>query len=501
MGRLWRPLSESRPSPMAEIIMRSANLERPFLSEPSARIRAHILALLLALVGALIAATAIHAPVRTVVALGGLLSVGLTWLMRRRAWFLLCCVVIPAIGAGELWMVEIGGGTLITPSLLVVAVWATGFFLAVLFEKDQSFWRLPLVGSFAVFWLAILLSVINSVSVLHWARGLLEAILGFAFFAYPNVYLKNREQLSVCLRVLSWLAVFTVVFGVLQYSAFDSFGSLFPFLYSKAEIPIIEIWQARGRMVANWLHPSDFGSLLNIVAPIALYSWLNARKNRLVPLLVFLLIATGIFLTATRTPIIAFCLSSALLCFLMRGRRAGLLIMTGAAILLLLGPSLFSIASQRFQFSEEENVETLQGRSLLWLEAVSFFVQHPAVGIGARNFPDRTLAYPGIMQNTHNVYLETAAETGAIGLLAFIYLLYRALRVDFNGAKTRLPRELQNLRHALLCSSLAIMVESLTDNDFYVWQVWCLFWLIRGLSAAIAARPEAFVGNHATATA
>ena len=105
------------------------------------------------------------------------------------------------------------------------------------------------------------------------------------------------------------------------------------------------------------------------------------------------------------------------------------------------------------------------------------------------------------MQNTHNVYLETAAETGAIGLLAFLNLLYRALRVDFNGAKTRLPRELQNLRHALLCSSLAIMVESLTDNDFYVWQVWCLFWLIRGLSAAIAARPEAFVGNHATATA
>ena len=161
--------------------------------------------------------------------------------------------------------------------------------------------------------------------------------------------------------MLSWLAVFTVVFGVLQYSAFDSFGSMFPFLYSKAEIPIIEVWQAQGRMVANWLHPSDFGSLLNIVAPIALYSWLNARKNRLVPLLVFLLIATGIFLTATRTPIIAFCLSSALLCFLMRGRRAGLLIMTGAAILLLLGPSLFSLASQRFQFSEEEKSRNCAG--------------------------------------------------------------------------------------------------------------------------------------------
>jgi len=63
------------------------------------------------------------------------------------------------------------------------------------------------------------------------------------------------------------------------------------------------------------------------------------------------------------------------------------------------------------------------------------------------------------------------------------------------------PQELQNLRYALLCSSLAIVMESLTDNSFYVWQVWCLFWLIRGLSAAIAARPEAFIGDHETAAA
>ncbi len=80
--------------------MTSANLERLLLSEPSARIRAHILALLLAVAGAMIAATAIHAPVGTFVVLGGLLGVGLAWLMRRWAWFLLCCVVLPAIGAG-----------------------------------------------------------------------------------------------------------------------------------------------------------------------------------------------------------------------------------------------------------------------------------------------------------------------------------------------------------------------------------------------------------------
>ena len=479
--------------------MRSANLEARLLNEPSAR-EGHVFEMLLALTGALIAATAISAPVATVVVLGGLLSVGLARLMRRRAWFLLCCVVIPVIGAGELWTVEIGGGTLIAPSLIVAALCMLGFFLAVLLRKDQPFWQLPLISSFAAFSLAILLSVIHAVSVLHWARGLLEAILGFAFFVYPSVYLRNRQQLNLCLRVLIWLAAFTVIFGLLQFTLFDSVRSFFPFMYSGLEIPFIELWQAQGRMVANWVHPSDFGSLLNIAAPIALYFSLNNKKNRSVSLLAFLLIAVGIFLTATRTPIIAFWLSNTLLFFLMRGRRAGLYMATaGALILVLLLSPLFSVGLQRFKFSEQENLVSAESRGLIWLEAASFFIQHPVIGIGARNFPDQTV----VEANTapHNVYLEVAAETGAIGLMAFLYLLYRALRIDLNRGNSALPQELQNLRYALLCSSLSIVLESFTDNDFYVWQVWCLFWLIRGLSGAIAARPQAFTENHATAIA
>jgi len=404
-------------------------------------------------------------------------------------------MVIPLIGAGELWTFQVGAGTLIAPSLIVVAACAIAFFLAVLCTKDESFWQLPLVGSFAAFWLAILLSVIHSVSLLHWARGLLEAILGFAFFAYPCVYLKNARQLDLCLRVLVCLAAVTVIFGLLQYAFFDYFRNLFPLLYNQLEIPFIEEWQANGRMVANWVHPSDLGSLLNIAAPIALYFYLSVKKSRLVPLAIFLLIAAGIFLTATRTPIIAFCFANTLLIFRMRGRRAGLYVAAGALVLALLGSLLFSAGLQRFKFSQQENLITLERRSLVWLEALSFFAQHPIIGIGARNFPDLGMAEANMA--THNVYIEVAAETGAIGLLAFLYLLYRALRIDLHRGKGSLPQELQDLRYALLCSSLSIMVESLTDNDFYVWQVWCLFWLIRGLSAAVASRPAAFLQTNA----
>jgi len=477
----------------------SSNIEGPFLSGESTWIREHMPALVIATLGAMVAGVAIYAPLSTILVLGMMLSVAVAPYVRRRAWSLLCFLVIPAIGLGQLGRFETNSGTLISPSLIVVAVWAAGFFMTVLSEEDQSLWRLPLVGAFAIYLLSIVLSVINSVSVLHWARGLLEASLGYAFFVCPILYLKNREQLNVCLRVLVGLAVITVLFGVFQYIAFESLRDLFPLFYSAKEIPFIEHWQEARRMVANWVHPSDFASLLNIAAPIALYSVLSTRKSRLMRLVTFLIVATGVMLAATRTPIIAFCFSSALLCFMMRARKAALFMITGAAVVLLLGPSLFSHTAERFKFSEEANLTSFDERRLLWLQAASFFAQHPVVGIGMRNYMD----YPVLSDPTlatHNVYLETAAETGAIGLFAFLYLLYRGFRVDFRGGETRLPGELQDLRRALLCSSIAIMVEGLTGNDFYVWQVWCLFWLIRGLSVAMSAKPEGFRGNSETAT-
>jgi len=176
-------------------------------------------------------------------------------------------------------------------------------------------------------------------------------MLGFAFFVFS---LRVFEKPAAA-RPLSASAHLPGSlhrdFWLLQYTAFDAVRGLFPYMYSRSEIPIIEEWQAQGRMVANWVHPSDFGSLLNIVGPLVLYSALKDRKTRLAPLLVFVLIAFGIFLTATRTPIIAFCLSNTLLYVLVRRRMVGLLMLTLALSLLLLAAPLASISLQRFKFS------------------------------------------------------------------------------------------------------------------------------------------------------
>jgi len=122
-------------------------------------------------------------------------------------------------------------------------------------------------------------------------------------------------------------------------------------------------------------------------------------------------------------------------------------------------------------------------------------VQNPVLGIGARNYSDRVVfAEAGAQQAAHNVFVQQAAETGLVGITAFIVLLYAALQVDFHRPRAQ-PQELRDLSWALFAACLAILVECLAENPLYVWQIWCLFWLFRGMSVAVRTRPENFTDS------
>lgn len=447
-----------------------------------------------------LAAAVYFTPRGILAAFGGLAGIALVaWLLWEHPWTLLCAVVLPAIGLGAMGTVEFSGGTFLAPSLFLVAATILPFLLLSGLGIRRLGWGSPLFLPYAIYWAAVFFTVLPSVSVLHWARGLVEVTLGYGFFLFPYVYMKTQRELRLLLRVLVGLAIFTILCGYLEHWFYDSFAGIVPLVYPQSLSEAIDLGRAAGRMVGNWVYYSDFGSILNLLAPLVLYFCVSAKKNWLWPLLLFLLLGSGIFLTATRAITLAFGASALVFCLLVKQHRSRILVPAVALVGLLVFTPLFSDALSRFDFSRPENLISIENRALMRLEALGFFLQNPVLGIGFRNFPDRVTFDPHVA--THNVYFEQAAETGSVGLLAFLYLLYRALRLEFTAAKKRLPQGLQDLSYALFCGALAIAIESLAQNSFYVWQIWCLFWLNRGISAAIAARPQAFERTHAVVAA
>jgi predicted membrane protein len=82
----------------------------------------------------------------------------------------------------------------------------------------------------------------------------------------------------------------------------------------------------------------------------------------------------------------------------------------------------------------QENIadDAIDVRGLYWGVAVKMFKASPLYGLGAGEYPYQFERYLGYnyfakLPNTHEIFLETAAEFGVIGLAALIFLMIRSL--------------------------------------------------------------------------
>ena len=432
---------------------------------------------------------------------------------QRHSWQVLCFLVLPALYLGMIREFSIGHETIIPPSLAIVGgcMLLCGGFYAFHFRRLRRF---PLLLPMVWYLLAACLSGWHSVSHLHWLRGVLELGLAFCLLLFPYFFLRSRREIELCLTLLVALAAATVVFSVTQAVFFAPLRGVLQRLYRLQDLWWIVGWGWRGRLAGNWLHPSYLGSVLNVAAPFALlhYARAEAGKRRPLALACYLVLAAGITLTGTRTPLVAFLLSSAAFLLLARCRRHIWMALAAAVVLAItlsmfhfrlappdvgskaLLPKSFSLA-ERLEFRNSKNTATLDMRWITQGEALRLFRANPLFGIGMRNYPDRARAADPMAEfSIHDSLVQNLAELGVFGLAAFLLLVICALRADFHPRLSAVP-ELRPLRAALFCSSAAILLESLLENSLAIWQVLALFWLLRGIALVISQNPAAFLNR------
>jgi O-antigen ligase len=139
---------------------------------------------------------------------------------------------------------------------------------------------------------------------------------------------------------------------------------------------------------------------------------------------------------------------------------------------------------------------SLRGRTSENLAAVNMWADHPLVGVGPDNFEVHYQTYSaaiGIDQRAeargaHNLYLESFAELGLLGGVAFLSVVWLSIRGAWRG------RSLLEGRDALLCEGLAVglgafLICALTLHSAYARYEWIFLGL--GLAAGCLARRPA----------
>jgi len=237
-----------------------------------------------------------------------------------------------------------------------------------------------------------------------------------------------------------------------------------------------------GRIASTMQHPNLLAAALLPAVFINLALWLNKEKKQvgitICHLISIIVLALAIVLTYSRAAWLGLIIGFAGVLIVSAWKNKKVLLGAVAAGLILL--LLFhGQISERLKGTTGKDVNVVS-RLEAWKSALTMFKDYPLTGIGLNNYyvtyeKYKTPAAPFMMEDAHNTFLNTAAESGLFGLVALFWLLLVFFKKFFSKGK-----EVKILVFGLLTLLIAGCFENLWFDPRVIAAFWILLALIYG---------------------
>lgn len=245
-----------------------------------------------------------------------------------------------------------------------------------------------------------------------------------------------------------------------------------------------------GRLTAFYLSPNHLAMYLAPILILSFNLWLFIQKKwqKMLLLVVSCLLLAVIYLTYSYGAWLG--LLGAII-FLIVTKKQG---SRGQTPIFLFGLLLVIILIFfQFQTEKAQNLlkfsrSSLESRLIIWRTAIEIIKDHPLIGIGPGMFQRYYLAKQPKFEpylewaapQPHNLFLAFWLQTGLIGLIGFIWLLFWFFRSSSPGAAPR--KQLLILKAALVY----ILIHGLADTTYWKNDLAIIFWLIIALRSITA---------------
>ena len=313
----------------------------------------------------------------------------------------------------------------------------------------------------------------------------------------------SREKVFQIFRVLA-LSTFVVAgYGFYQFAVQD-YGPLFWMVNPRLDTSLSHgrdtFWEWRNRITSVLTSEMELGHYFNLCLPIGVVLWLTEGRQRLASAWLVFVVAMfgGLLLTFTFAAWLSLAITTGLfVLFLARKRRgkivlAGGLAMSVAACVALLSPLRSFLEGKIFETAIGSLAWDVFTRWQSWQLALQAWWSHPWFGVGYGGFPRLTvgnvewLSQDWVSSGTspHNIYLYLLSELGLIGLAAVLFVFLRSIRTNLRQVGA--PR----LRYAAFGLAFALttaMVGGCSDDSvLYGPHGSYLVWLLIGMSEAVS---------------
>ncbi len=358
----------------------------------------------------------------------------LVWtILRPRVALYLIPICVPW---GSLDFIELQGLRLNSADILVIFLaigWLMSFGLRQnTGPRDREASHIP--SYLVIAMLALVGTMVLSATVAHNISSSLKEISKWLEVAVVvllgSQYLRSRRQIWIIVALICLAGISQAFYGYIQ--AYFNLG------------PQSFIRDAGLRVYGTFDQPNPYAGYINIPLSITLALMLLGRNwvIRILAGLTAIILGVAEYLSQSRGGEIA--LAAALLFIILAGiprirvlMRVLIVLFLGIFAALLAGwipvsvfnPVLRFLGAAQISFTNPSNQDYSTAERLAhWIAGLHMFMDHPVLGVGIGNYPD---AYPKYfitifttsLGHAHNYYINIAAETGSIGLIAFLLFL------------------------------------------------------------------------------
>lgn len=246
-----------------------------------------------------------------------------------------------------------------------------------------------------------------------------------------------------------------------------------------------------GRVYSFFENPNSFANVLVLFAPVMLTMGLDKhhKVRSAFFLFVFLVGALALVMTYSRGGWIAIALSMFTLILIAEPKYAPLLIVVGCAALPILPENIVNRIITIF--TGDSSIST---RMYLYDGAFGAIASSPIIGVGlgsevtgiAATASGRyLLAETMPFVHSHNLYFEIWAETGVVGLVAFLFAMFYALQKTGRAARNKsASKTARCISAGMMAAFVGSLFFGVTDYPWCYPRVLVMFWFAFALMLA-----------------
>ncbi|MCX8095300.1 MAG: O-antigen ligase family protein [Caldisericia bacterium] len=350
----------------------------------------------------------------------------------------------------------------------VSSIWDEGFILILILillfrVKTKKIKLGELIYPVLIFLLSLLISSyftkIDTRIAFDGIRSYLEM---FLFFLIVLNFIEDKKDIENFINLSTISVLILSLYGIYQYIAKVSIPS--SWIDKDLETTIST------RAFSIFGSPNAFAGYLILLIPLIFTIFLTEKKKikKLYYLFVLGVSLFALLFTLTRAAQISIAFSFLIFTLLYKDKRYFLVLL----ILILIA---FSIPQIRVRFLNLlspiylEKAKTY-GRLFRWNLAISIFSLKPIFGVGPGGFGGAVASRLGMFEGLYvdNYYLKTLVETGIIGFISFLYLIFSILRKGISNLINVKSDKEKMISLGIFLGLVAFFLNNLTEN---LWEI------------------------------